>query len=159
MKTNAISELVGSCSSVLLETENQCSMNCVTNKHIKSTHQVSECRHQSWNSVQSSTQAGTTWATVERSTLPPDSALASEVATMRPQHQLAQWPAWQKMINLPKGFRSNQLAELTHSALTDCSTQYNISQGDRWDGGSVGLNTASTQTMLCTKPSLTLRYS
>lgn len=73
------------------------------------------------------------------SRLPPAFSLASELATMRPQHQLVQWPAWQK-INLPKqGFLSDQLAELTHSALTDCSTQYNISRGNRWDGGSVGL--------------------
>lgn len=71
------------------------------------------------------------WAAMERSALPPDPSRASEATTMRPQHQLAQGPAWQK-INLPReGFRSNQLAELTHSELTDCSTQYNASQGNR----------------------------
>ena len=149
---------------MFLETENQSSMNCITNDCIKSIHQASKSRHRSWNSVQSYIQPGETMGCrgKKRSHLPPDSSLASEVATMQPQHQLAQWPAWQK-INLPKqGFLSDQLAELTHSALTDFSTQYNISRGNRWDGGSVGLpllNAASTQTTLCAKPSHTLRYS
>lgn len=160
IKTYAISEL-GSYSSVFLETENQSSVNCVTNDCIKSIHRASKSRHQPWNSVRNYIQPDDTtgcWC----SHLPPDSSLASEVATMRPQHQLAQWPAWQK-INLPKqGFLSDQLAELPHPALTDFSTQYNISRGNRWDGGSVGLpllNTASTQTTLSAKPSRTLRYS
>lgn len=138
-------------------------MNCVTNDCIKSIHQASKCRHQSWNLVQSYIQPGETtgWHRKKVSHFPPASSLTSEVATMWPQHQLAQWPAWQK-TDLPKqSFLSDRVVELTHSVLTDCSTQYNMSWWNRWDGGSVGLpllNTASTQTTSCAEPSHMLRY-